>query len=129
MTTQTTPLANDTAFHLLALLSQNALADFHTMLESLRDDALAVPNVRRVIEMEQFFIEGRYKKVLESVQHLDIPNAETVIPVLKETMRGAIADTIQAAYTSLPVAYTVQSLMLDDYTQLSRIAQEVCLFT
>ncbi|KAL7722326.1 26S proteasome non-ATPase regulatory subunit [Entamoeba marina] len=97
------------AFVLLSLLAQNALAEFHTHLESIDQNAFQNNNIKQVISMEQFFIEGRYNKVLECASQLTLEN---------------IADTIQVAYKELPISYAEKILMVDNNEQLNYIIQE-----
>ncbi|KAL7714923.1 26S proteasome non-ATPase regulatory subunit [Entamoeba marina] len=112
------------AFVLLSLLAQNALAEFHTHLESIDQNAFQNNNIKQVISMEQFFIEGRYNKVLECASQLTLENSSTLLPSLKKTIVNAVADTIQVAYKELPISYAEKILMVDNNEQLNYIIQE-----
>lgn len=51
-----------TALHLLRLLVQNRIAEFHTELEGAAAPLLAAPEVAQVVELEQWLMEGAYNK-------------------------------------------------------------------
>ena len=61
---------DEVAMKLLTLLSQNLLGEFHTEIESLPQVAYSNANINQIIAMEQYFIEGRYNKVMEMIQTL-----------------------------------------------------------
>ena len=117
---------NNVALRLLTLLTQNSLAAFHTTLESLDLKLIESDNnIKQVISMEQFFIEGRYNKVLECFNKLDLPHSSELLPQLKNSITDAVADTIQVAYESLAIPYITQILMIDA-AALPQFVQQVC---
>jgi len=53
--------------NLLCLLSQNRLSDFHTELELLPPDILlGNPYIENPVQLEQFIMEGKYNKVIDT---------------------------------------------------------------
>lgn len=117
---------NSIAYELLSLLSQNQLADFHTRIESLDTEAINNNNIKQVICMEQYFIEGRYEKVLECVSLLQIPLVDSLLPTLKQTIVEAVARTIEAAYRDLPLDYAKRVLMVSSDEELAAVIASVC---
>ncbi|ELP84263.1 26S proteasome non-ATPase regulatory subunit, putative [Entamoeba invadens IP1] len=114
---------DNAAFKLLTLLSQNMLAEFHTQIESLQQDAFKNANIQQIISMEQFFIEGRYNRVFECVGKLSI-NVAALINQLKLTIVEAAANTIQTAYNDLPIDYARKLLMTNSDDELNAVVKE-----
>jgi 26S proteasome regulatory subunit N12 len=49
--------------HLIRLLTQNRIADFHTALESLPAAAVDSPYIAHPVNLERWLMEGSYAKV------------------------------------------------------------------
>jgi hypothetical protein len=63
-TNSTSPLAETiVGLHLLYLLVENRLADFHGQLELLSEDALKYPAVLFCTQLEQHLVVGAYDQV------------------------------------------------------------------
>ncbi|BFU18515.1 proteasome regulatory subunit, putative [Entamoeba histolytica HM-1:IMSS-B] len=109
------------ALQLLTLLAQNSLAEFHIQIESLQQEAHYNNNIKQVISMEQFFIEGRYNRVLEGVQSLQLGDISSLLPLLKQTLVEAVAATIETAYHILPIDYTKKVLMISNDSEFNEV--------
>jgi len=98
--------------HLLMLLAQNRIDEFHTELEliPLKDhDNLYI---RYSIQLEQFLMEGSYNKVFDAT----LPPAETYqyfMDMLMGTVRSEIASCLEKAYNSLTLSEGSKLLRLD----------------
>ena len=112
------------ALQLLTLLSQNLLGEFHTEIESLHPEAYGNENITKVIAMEQYFIEGRYNKVMEMISTLKLGDISALLPSLRQTIIDAVAQTIQTAYESLPLDYARKVLMITSQDELTAIINQ-----
>jgi len=110
--------------NLLRLLAQNRIADFHTQLETITDDALTSPAVQFPVLLEQNMMEGSYTKVLEMKENLPRPDFSVFMEMLKDTLRGEVASVSEKAYKSLPVATCMQRLMMSSQDELAAFAAE-----
>ena len=74
--------------NLLFLLSQNRLGDFHTELELLPPDILlSNPYIENPVQLEQFIMEGKYNKVIDTRYNVPAESYKFFIDVLLETIR------------------------------------------
>merc|ERR1711971_585989 len=63
--------------NLLCLLSQNRLSDFHTELELLPPDILlGNPYIENPVQLEQFIMEGKYNKVIDTRYNVPAESSE-----------------------------------------------------
>ncbi|KPV76782.1 uncharacterized protein RHOBADRAFT_24603 [Rhodotorula graminis WP1] len=108
-----------TALSLLRLLSQNRIADFHTVLETLeRKHVVDSKEVAWVMQLERCLMEGSYSRVWSlcrpttsssstpsssSASHLPLPEFAHLTPPLLATVRTEIAACDERAYESLPL--------------------------
>ena len=77
--------------NLLYLLSQNRLGDFHTELEMLPPDILLQnPYIASPVQLEQFIMEGKYNKVIDTRHNVPSESYKFFIDVLLETIRDEI---------------------------------------
>ena len=125
--------ADITGLHLLSLLSNNQLADFHSELELLMHQdrqrsasasasassssapLLSLPQLQYPIQLEQWLMEGCYHKVFSpSSPPPPLPDCELFLSSLLSTVRDKIADSAQAAYRSYPLHKAPHLLMYDD---------------
>ncbi|KAG5042400.1 hypothetical protein JHK87_006315 [Glycine soja] len=74
--------------NLLRLLVQNRIAEFHTELELLSSAALENPCIKHVVELEQSFMEGAYKRALSARQTVPHDTYVYFMDLLAETVRG-----------------------------------------
>lgn len=74
------PSANERkliALRLLLLLSKNDIAEFHTELETLEDEADTDPYIRYPVVLERWLMEGSYDKVWKATtQRSEVPAEE-----------------------------------------------------
>ncbi|WRT67072.1 uncharacterized protein IL334_004038 [Kwoniella shivajii] len=90
--------------HLLALLSEGLLTEFHTLLETLKVDALNDVFVKLPVDLERWLMEGAYNKVYRAKDRVPREEFGFLLERLMGTVRGQIAATIETSYASLPLA-------------------------
>ena len=128
--------ANITALHLLHLLAQNALADFHSELELLayHDSSpgqsshsgggthtrqastgaaglVSSPQLQYAVQLEQYLMEGCYHKLFET--KCPLPHAQLFLDSLRQGVRERIAESAEAAYERYPIGRASRMLMFD----------------
>ena len=129
--------------HLIRLLTQNRIADFHTTLESLSAAAVKSPYIVHPVNLERWLMEGSYAKVWSA--RAEVPAAEYgyFIDSLVGTIRSVplprgrsnwtlmlghrneIASCQETAYESLSVKAAVTLLFFTSQSELLVFAQEV----
>ena len=119
--------ADLTGLHLLYLLSQNLLADFHSELELLHYHSthaapssppiLSSPQVQYPIQLEQYLMEGCYHKLFSKQSPPPLPHAQFFLDTLLTTVRDKIAESSEAAYDTYPLTRASRLLMFDDLSQ------------
>merc|ERR1711874_367405 len=88
--------------NLLCLLSQNRLGDFHTELELLPPDVLlSNPYIENSVQLEQFIMEGKYNKVIDTRYNVPAESYKFFIDVLLETIRIEIARCMEKSYEDI----------------------------
>ncbi|GAA6043642.1 hypothetical protein JCM8097_000850 [Rhodosporidiobolus ruineniae] len=103
-----------TALSLLRLLSQNRIAEFHTLLETLGSDerkkaVVESKEVAWVLQLERSLMEGSYSRVWQLCRpsspsaSLPLPEFAHFTPTLLATVRAEIAACDERAYESLPL--------------------------
>ena len=81
--------------NLIRLLTQNRIADFHTILESLPADALHEnPYIKHPVNLERWLMEGSYSKVWSARE--EAPAEEYKFFV--DSLIGTIRYGLHAAY-------------------------------
>ncbi|WVQ78039.1 hypothetical protein IAT38_000120 [Cryptococcus sp. DSM 104549] len=90
--------------HLLALLSEGLLTEFHVQIESLKPEQLNDSFVRLPVDLERWLMEGAYNKVYRARDRVPRVEFEFLLERLMGTVRGQIASTIEASYPSLPLS-------------------------
>ncbi|ODN84750.1 hypothetical protein L202_00628 [Cryptococcus amylolentus CBS 6039] len=96
--------------HLLGLLSENLLTEFHTVLETLQPEQLNDSFVRLPVDLERWLMEGAYNKVYRAKDRVPRPEFEFLLERLMGTVRGQIASTIESSYPSLPLQHAATLL-------------------
>ena len=135
--------------HLLSLLAQNRLAEFHTEVELLSVEEQHDIYIKHPIVLEQFLMEGSFHCVFLSKENVPAQNYTFFINILIDTIRSEIASCVEKAYTQvskpklpcnfffnffsiswLPVQMLVEEtakvLMCDSLEQLLQFAEERC---
>lgn len=123
--------------HLLNLLSQNRIMDFHLELELFvhkdTDKVLENPYIKKAVEIEQFLMEGQYNKIfalkgatLETLKKEGLTSAgfKYFIDHLESTLKEhttEIATVIGSAYEKLTMNAAMKLLNLTDSDQLAGI--------
>ncbi|KAK4051270.1 regulatory particle non-ATPase [Microbotryomycetes sp. JL221] len=116
------------ALSLLRLLSQNRIADFHTLLETLTKDVVESNEVSWVLKIERSLMEGSYSRVwsLCSTTNSNLPRQEFGLfcSSLIDTVRNEIASCDEKAYTTLPLRDAKTLLFFDKDEQVVEFAKQ-----
>lgn len=89
--------------HLLGLLSEGLLTEFHTLLETLKVEQLNDVFVKLPVDLERWLMEGAYNKVYRAKDRVPREEFGFLLERLMGTVRGQIASTVEASYPSLPL--------------------------
>ncbi|GAA5978882.1 hypothetical protein JCM10908_002722 [Rhodotorula pacifica] len=121
------------ALSLLRLLSQNRIAEFHTLLETLGEtkaDVLESGEVSWVLQLERSLMEGSYSRVWSLCRpssstsaSLPLPEFAYFTPTLLKTVRNEIAACDERAYESLPLRDARTLLFLESDQEVKEFAQ------
>ncbi|KAK7204716.1 SAC3/GANP/Nin1/mts3/eIF-3 p25 family-domain-containing protein [Myxozyma melibiosi] len=115
------------ALRLLLLLSRNDIAEFHTDLETLEDEADTDQYIRYPVMLERWLMEGSYDKVWKATtQRSEVPAEEFAIfaDILVDTIRSEIATCSEKAYPSLPLANAQHLLFFSDESELKDFIEQ-----
>lgn len=110
--------------HLLSLLVQSRIAEFHTALELLPDSILNTPEVSQIMQLEAWLMEGAYNKVLAARTASASPYYLPLMERLEGTVRDEIAGCCSAAYISLSTQEAIKILRLNGEMELSSYVAE-----
>ncbi|KAK9454127.1 SAC3/GANP/Nin1/mts3/eIF-3 p25 family-domain-containing protein [Dipodascopsis uninucleata] len=116
-----------TALRLLLLLSRNEIAEFHTLLETLEDEAETDPYIRYPVMLERWLMEGSYDKVWNATtMQSEVPAEEFTVfaDILINTMRNDIASCSEKAYSSLPVVNAEHLLFFNSQMEFLNFIEE-----
>ncbi|GAA5976815.1 hypothetical protein JCM21900_001603 [Sporobolomyces salmonicolor] len=122
------------ALSLLRLLSQNRIAEFHTVLETLKAEVVESSEVAWVLQLERSLMEGAYSRVwalcrsspagTSTSTALPLPELAHFTPTLIATVRNEIAACDERAYESLPVRDAKTLLFFDREDEVVAFAKE-----
>ncbi|GAA5957350.1 hypothetical protein JCM3765_000432 [Sporobolomyces pararoseus] len=123
-----------TALNLLRLLSQNRIAEFHTVLETLEKEVVESKPVDWVLQLERSLMEGSYSKVwslcrsttsasASSSSSLPLSEFSHFTSRLLETVRSEIAACDEKAYETLPLRDAKTLLFFEDENQVKEFAK------
>ncbi|GAA6005242.1 hypothetical protein JCM10207_002910 [Rhodosporidiobolus poonsookiae] len=134
------PSANEAplvALSLLRLLSQNRIAEFHTLLETLGSDdrkkaVVESKQVSWVLKLERSLMEGSYSRVYQlcrpsassAASPLPLAEFSHFTPTLLATVRSEIAACDEKAYESLPVRDAKTLLFFESEEEVRAFAKE-----
>lgn len=104
--------------HLLHLLAQNRLAEFHTELELLPVEKLSDVYISYPVSLEQHLMEGSYHKVFLSKLSLPAANYHFFVDVLMQTIQEEIASCAESAYDRISVSEAAKVLGLESREEL-----------
>ncbi len=100
--------------NLLCLLSQNRLSDFHTELEMLPPEVLlSNPYIESPVQLEQFIMEGKYNKVIDTRYNVPADSYKFFIDVLLNTIRDEIASCMEKAFETIDAEECRKMLTLE----------------
>ncbi|BGP37095.1 regulatory particle non-ATPase [Rhodotorula kratochvilovae] len=122
------------ALSLLRLLSQNRIAEFHTVLETLEGKKVVdSKEVAWVMQLERSLMEGSYSRVwslcrpspsTSSSSALPLPEFAHLTPPLLATVRAEIAACDERAYESLPLRDAKTLLFFETEDEVKAFAAE-----
>jgi len=98
--------------HLMHLLVEARLADFHCRVEALSEEDRASRYVALPLQLEGFLMEGGYNKVLAAAASGPSELYAPFLGKLEHTVRDDVADCAAAAYPSLAVPAALKMLKL-----------------
>lgn len=104
--------------HLLFLIVENRLAEFHSELELLSEADRACPEVAFTIALEQNLMVGTYNEVLQAKSHMPSPHFAFFMAMLLDTVRDTIAECSEASYDSLSLMAAREMMMFDTTDEL-----------
>ncbi|KAH0840063.1 COP9 signalosome [Lanmaoa asiatica] len=113
--------------NLIRLLTQNRIADFHTILESLplpADEISANPYIAHPVNLERWLMEGSYSKVWNAREEAPAEEYKFFVDSLMGTIRNEIASCEESAYESLPLKDAATLLFFTSQSDLLRFAQQ-----
>lgn len=112
---------------LLRLLSQNRIAQFHTLLETLTPTTLASRPAQWTIHLERSLMEGSYSKVWKMChdKSLPVPELGTFLPSLLETVREEIGSCCEKGYDTLEGEQARMLLFFDTTDQVVSFGKQV----
>ncbi|CAF0992758.1 unnamed protein product [Adineta ricciae] len=111
--------------NLLCLLSQNRLADFHTVeLELLPPkDIQTNPYIKHPVSLEQYLMEGSYNKVFLAKGNVPSPLFTFFMDILLNTIRDEIAYCMEKSYKQVSLKEAARILYLTKQEELNEIAK------
>ncbi|KAJ2450306.1 regulatory particle non-ATPase [Coemansia sp. RSA 2336] len=111
--------------NLLRMLSDNLIADFHTMLERIDLEQLQNnPFIVHPVKLEQALMEGSYKKVWQARSDVPTPEYLFFMDILMSTIRNEVASCVEKSYASLPFSDAKSVLFFSNMDELLKFAQD-----
>ncbi|KAJ2711802.1 regulatory particle non-ATPase [Coemansia spiralis] len=111
--------------NLLRMLSENLIADFHTMLERIDLEQLQTnPFIVHPVKLEQALMEGSYKKVWQARSEVPTPEYVFFMDIFMSTIRNEVASCVEKSYKSLPLADAKSVLFFSNLDGLLKFAKE-----
>lgn len=112
------PLVSESAFkspivglHLLFLLVENQLAEFHSELELLSEQQQSDPAISFCTQLDRHLMIGSYDQVMQAAAAPPVEYYSFFLTSLLETVRLNICECVLAAYHSLTPQAAMQILM------------------
>lgn len=108
--------------HLMHLLVEHQLSEFHSLLEVISEADAATPFISFPIGIERQMMVGMYDEVLAKA----IPHAsyQFFLDHLQQTVRDSIADGIEVGYQSLALTDAAKMMKLSSVEELMAYIQE-----
>lgn len=113
-----------TALHLLMLLSESNISQFHSELESLSDETLKSAEIQWVNNVEQGIMEGSYQEVRNLLSKPPGKAFDKWGSLMIGSIRAEIAECSASAYESLPLVNLTTLLMLKNVKETQEFAGE-----
>ncbi|KAJ2782490.1 regulatory particle non-ATPase [Coemansia javaensis] len=111
--------------NLLRMLSENLIADFHTMLERIDLKQLQTnPFIVHPVRLERALMEGSYKKVWQARSEVPTPEYVFFMDILMSTIRAEVASCVEKSYSGLPFDDAKSVLFFSELGDLLKFAQE-----
>ncbi|KAJ1832332.1 regulatory particle non-ATPase [Coemansia sp. RSA 2711] len=111
--------------NLLRMLSDNLIADFHTVLERIDLEQLQTnPFIVHPVKLEQALMEGSYKKVWQARSEVPTPEYVFFMDILMSTIRNEVASCVEKSYTSLPFDDAKSVLFFSSMDELLKFSQK-----
>lgn len=111
--------------HLLFLLSQNRVAEFHTELELLPCDIIKTNKfIQHPLALEQYLMEGRYNKLFVAKGNAPSECYNFFIDILLDTVRNEIGACLEHAYERINVEQAGKRLYLPTKDAVQRFGQK-----
>lgn len=113
--------------HLIRLLTQNRIADFHATLESLplpADELSDNPYIKHPVNLERWLMEGSYSKVWNAREEAPSEEYKFFVNSIIGTIRNEIASCGEAAYENLPLKDAATLLFFPTQSDLLKFAQQ-----
>lgn len=108
--------------HLMHLLVENRLSEFHSQLELLSEEEAANPFISFPVGLERQLMVGIYDEILA----VTAPDAsyQIFLDLTVQTVRDAIADCIEVSYESLTTEQAAEIMKFDSTQELLEYVQE-----
>eukprot|EP00891_Asterochloris_glomerata_P003058 jgi/Astpho2/3058/e_gw1.00051.159.1_t len=115
---------NILGLNLLRLLVQNRIAEFHTELELIPQQAHQSPYIRHATQLEQWLMEGAYNKVLGAKSSAPDAAYATLMERLVSTVRDEIASCSERAYSSLSIVEAKKLMLVSSDAEALKYADQ-----
>uniref|UniRef100_A0A061RHA6 26S proteasome regulatory subunit N12 n=3 Tax=Tetraselmis sp. GSL018 TaxID=582737 RepID=A0A061RHA6_9CHLO len=112
------------ALHLMKLLVENRIAEFHTELELLPAEWHSNDCIKYAVQLEKYLMEGAYHKVLTSSSGVPDPSFNYFMQSLTQTVRDEIANCSEKAYKSLKLSDAKEMMLFGSEEEVRRYAAE-----
>lgn len=113
-----------TALHLLILLSESNVSQFHSEIESIPSENLQSAEISWVRNVEQGIMEGSYQEVRKLLNQPPSQHFSRWGTLMTESIRSAIAECSESSYESLPLVNLTTLLLLQNVKETERFAGE-----
>ena len=108
--------------HLMHLLVEHQLSEFHSLLEVITEEDASSPFISFPIGMERQMMVGMYDEVL--ARDIPHPSYQFFLDHLQQTVRDSIADGIEVAYQSLALKDAAKMMKFSSADELTAYMQE-----
>ena len=105
--------------YLLYLLSFNKISEYHTEIELIPFDKYDNVFIKVPMSLEQYFVEGSYKKILNSKQNVPLQAYQFFINKFLDAIRYEIARSAERAYESLSLKDMSTMFMIESDDELA----------